>query len=114
MSEIGNTPRQEDDAPRRGNPAWVKGGPSPNPAGTSKDVRELHALVRTGIPRAFEKALEFLDSDDPQTVKIGMDWIGKYGLPVPQMKSGDKADPATGLGLSAEQIKALLAALRPH
>lgn len=113
MSEIGNKPEQEE-TPRRGNPAWVKGGPSPNPSGTSKDVRELHALVRTGIPRAFEKALKFLESDDPQTAKIGMDWIGKYGLPVPQMKSSDKTDAAAGLGLDAGKLKELLAALRTH
>lgn len=106
---MAETPQVERDEKGR-----IRGGVL-NPHGASpKEVRELHALVRSGIPRAFERALEFLESEDPMVAKVGMDWIGKYGLPVPQMKSADKTANGEPLGLDADRLKALLAALRAH
>src|SRR5580698_9533960 len=41
MSTIDNIPPEK----RRGNPAWVKGGGSPNPGGRPKALREIEAML---------------------------------------------------------------------
>lgn len=93
-----------------GNPTWTKGGPSPNPGGRPKAVRELHELARAEVPASFDFAKKLRD-DENQDARVRLDaakFLTAYGLGAPP-KMVDDASADRGDGVSLAQLRALAA-----
>ena len=56
MSEIANKPKQ------RGNPAWVKGGPSPNPNGRATISPEVRAALELDTMEHYTEAKRLIEA----------------------------------------------------
>lgn len=92
-----------------------KAGESGNASGLSKSVREFHAAFRERLPKVFVILDRWLDSNDPELQEKAVQFVCKYGVPVPQMKGGERENPDNGLGgIDAAKLRAILAAIRTH
>lgn len=63
--EIANKAKQ---GRRRGNPSWVKGGPSPNPEGRPGGYVEFREMCRSKSPKAVQALEEALANGDASAV----------------------------------------------
>jgi hypothetical protein len=84
MSDIANKPSET--PPRRGNPNWVEGGPSPNPSGRPRRLRELeHAILEAETPAKVKKVVRAMRamalSGDPKAAPAAAKvYFGVLGL----------------------------------
>ena len=64
-AEIANKAKQ---GRHRGNPAWVKGGPSPNPDGRPGGYAEFREMCRSKSPKAVQALEDALGDGGPSAV----------------------------------------------
>lgn len=106
MSEIGNKPKQ------RGNPAWVKGGPSPNHTGRPGDLGEFREKCRSKSPQALD-ALEAALGEGGTTAVAAAKVLLEYGWGKPASSTEDlDALRQSGRPLAGSTAEEILAALR--
>lgn len=87
-----------------------------NPGGRIPEkVREFHAAFRERLPQVFAILDKWLASGDPELEEKAVQYVCKYGVPVPQMKGAerDNADMSAPR-LTPEELRQILAALRSH
>ncbi len=109
-------PRIENRGPEKGpgNPAWKKGGPSPNPGGRPKAVAELLDLARSHVPRALRLAARFLrDREmDPRVRLDAAKLVIAYGLGKPPSTSLTGEDDERDNSLVGKDVAQLLEVMR--
>jgi len=111
MSQIENS---EPVKKPRGNPAWSKGGASPNPGGRPRAVAELLELARSDVPEAFALARSYMrDVEmDPRTRLDAAKFIVSYGIGKPPAFEGAESDTATSQNLANVTPEQLLSVVR--
>lgn len=53
-----------------GNPAWVRGGPSPNPSGRPKIASVVREMARIDTPEAYETVRALMRSGDKDSTRL--------------------------------------------
>jgi hypothetical protein len=100
------------------NPAWVKGGKSPNPGGRPKQVVELLMLARENCPKALAFAIGLLDEAElaksPKTKvaqrKIKLEaakLIISYGMGAPPKVSEEDMERVRKSALDSVSVETL-------
>lgn len=78
------------DQPKRGggNPAWVKGGPSPNPHGRPRRGEALADLIRERVPREWlvGRVVELAKSEDERVALAALAWLRDAAYPRPEQR----------------------------
>lgn len=101
---------------KRGNPAWVKGGPSPNPTGRAKQVQELVQAFREDVPYARTLCRDFMRDKlvEPDVRLKAATLVLQYGLgrPAAMTQLADDVAAKTDEEL-LEEARGLLAANAP-
>ena len=96
----------------KGNPAWVKGGPSPNPAGRPRGVLDKRTKVSQALaddaPAIVRVVVEAALQGDMQAASLVMSRVApalrSQGLPVTF-----NFDPSAPIGRQMEQVLAAIA-----
>lgn len=109
-------PEIENRAPvkKRGNPAWRKGGASPNPGGRPKAVADLLNLARASVPDALELAAKLM-ANPRKDARVRLDaakLILAYGLGRPAAVDSDEKDKGAERPLVGVDVAQLLEILR--
>lgn len=114
MSEIDKMPKQQG---KRGNPAWVKGGPSPNPAGRPGGYEEFRALCKERSPQAVAALEAALSNGDASAVAAARVLL-EYAWGKPSSAPEDLNALASGLslpvGLTAAAVLAIARGEKPE
>lgn len=96
--------------PKRGNPNWVKGGPSPNPGGQTQEQREARDLLRKLLADDAKTVHDMLMS----RIREGSDLLIKYAHEQLHGKAPDKLEadvsrtPDPFADLTVEELRALV------
>lgn len=103
MTEFENKPEQKR---KRGNPNWVKGGPSPNPAGRPGGYDEFRATCKSHSPEAVAALRAAIAEGDVQAARVLLEYAwGKPSSAPEDLEAVREANPLSGLSL--EQLREL-------
>jgi hypothetical protein len=96
-TEIGSLPKQKR---KRGNPAWVKGGPSPNPTGRPGGYEEFRATCKTYSTEALTALRNAIAHGDVQAARVLLEYAwGKPSSAPEDLEAVVAANPLAGLTL---------------
>ena len=114
-TEIGGMAPKAPIKRKRGNPNWVKGGPSPNPSGMPAGHAELRALCRKHTPEAIAALAARVAQGGVDCVAAARALL-EYGWGKPSSAPEDleavrEASPLAGL--TREQLLALARPVEP-
>lgn len=105
-------------AKRKGNPAWVKGGPSPNAGGRAKENADFLARARAAVDEhVLEAWISEVKERGPGWVKCS-ELLAAYGYKRPAAATEDndalrESGNRLPAGLTAEQVLSIARGERP-
>ena len=86
----------------RGNPAWKKGGASPNPGGRSLEARDMVEAFKLSGPAFVAKIEELAGEGNIEALKLGMAYA--YGKPNATLMLADPTGKPLSIGLDISKL----------
>jgi hypothetical protein len=88
---------------KRGNPNWVKGGPSPNPAGRARGYEAFRESCREHSPEAVAALVSKVREGDVSAMRVLLEYgWGKPSSAPEDLEAAREASPL--VGLTREQL----------